>query len=105
MGQGPETRLVNRMRAAILAEYPTAWIIKTHGSPFQQAGLPDLIVVVGGRVAGIEAKAQRPGESREAAFARVTMQQKACMVAMERAGAVTGVAVSVEDALAVMARL
>jgi hypothetical protein len=37
------------------------WAMKTHGSAFGVAGLPDVLVIKGGRAAWMEVK--RPGES------------------------------------------
>ena len=102
MAAGPETLLVNRMRAAVLDAYPSAFVVKVHGGVYQQAGLPDLLVVVRGRVVGIEAKAQRPGESEEHARERVTPRQQATLDAMERAGATVGCALTEAEALALV---
>lgn len=99
MTQGPETRLVNRIRSAIYAVCPDAWVLKVNGGPYQDAGVPDLLVVVSGRLVGIEVKAPRPGESREAALRRVTARQLAVLDALRRAGAEGGVVLSVEEAL------
>lgn len=97
--QGPETRLVNRIRDAIKAEHPDAWVMKVHGGSYQTAGTPDLLVCVQGRLVAIEVKAPKPGESREATYGRVTPLQRAVLASLLRAGAVAGVALSVEDAL------
>lgn len=94
-----ETRLVNRMKDAIREEFPDAFHAKIHGSPYQRSGLPDLVVILSGRVAGLEVKAAAPGESDEHARQRVTPLQQACLDEMARAGAHTGVIISVEEAL------
>lgn len=99
MGEGPETRLVKAMRKAIKTEWPASWFFKVYGNPFQKAGVPDLLVVIDGHLVGIEAKAQRPGESRAAAFARTSKRQWAVLMELREAGATAGVALSVEDAL------
>lgn len=104
----PETRLVNRMRREIQARWPAAFVVKVHGNPYQAAGLPDLLVVlegtVGTTVVAIEAKAQRAGESRERALARVTLRQRDTLDRLSRAGAVAGVALTVEEALELVTR-
>lgn len=102
MAAGPETRLVRKIVKAILAEWPSAWCFKVQGNPYQSAGVPDLLVVVSGRLVGIEVKAQRPGESEEHALGRVTLRQWATIEALRRAGATAGPALSVEDSLALV---
>lgn len=99
MPPGPETRLVGRIRAAIRKERPDAWIIKTHGNPYQQAGLPDLLVLTGGTLVALEVKCQQPGESDWAARSRVTTLQRVTLDAIERAGGVAAVVLTVEEAL------
>jgi hypothetical protein len=96
---GPETRLVKRMIAAILKAYPTAWVIKSHGGPYQETGLPDIFVVVEGRFVGIEAKAPEPGESDERILRRVTPKQRLQLDRLTRAGAVAGCAWTVDGAV------
>lgn len=102
MAVGPETRLVNRIKRAIEAEHPSSWVLKTHGGPYQQAGVPDLLVSLGGLVVGLEVKCQRPGESVEAARRRVTVRQALTLEAMRGSGAVAEVVVTVEEALSVL---
>lgn len=96
---GPETLLVDRIRKAIKREHPTAWVMKVHGSPYQPAGIPDLLVVLDGHLTGIEVKAPRSAEATSATMARVTPRQWATIEALRRAGATAGVAFSVEAAL------
>ena len=100
----PETRLVERMKRAILARWPDAFVVKLHGNPYQSAGLPDLLVVLRGRVVGVEAKAPRIGESREHALGRVTLRQRAVLDRIEKAGGVTGVALTVDEAVDIVSR-
>jgi hypothetical protein len=71
------------------------WLIKTHGDPYQAAGLPDIIAIAPGtgRFLGIEVK--RPG-------GRLTDLQKATLARINAAGGVAGVAFGVEDALALL---
>lgn len=102
MADGPETRLVKAITRAILSRWPDAYVIKVHGNPYQQAGTPDLLVVIAGRLTGIEVKYPRPGESREARERRVSARQRAEIARLRRAGAVAGMADSVEEALALI---
>jgi len=67
------------------------WMVKTHGGPYQTAGLPDIIAVApgSGRLLGIEVK--RPTELQKATLARINA-----------AGGVAGVAFGIEDALVLL---
>lgn len=90
------------MTVAIKREYPTAWIVKIAGGPYQRVGIPDLLVSVDGRTVGIEVKAQKPRESAEHARERATPTQRATIAAMKRAGAVAGVAITIDEAVALV---
>src|SRR3546814_10086227 len=68
----PETALVGRIRTAVKRKFPDALIQKLHGGPYQTAGLPDLIIVIEGRIYGFEVKKQRLGESAEHADRKST---------------------------------
>lgn len=105
MGQGPETRLVNQIRKALDKAHPSAFIFKAAGGPYQMAGIPDLLGCITGTFIGIEVKAQRRGESRTAALNRVTTRQRMTLDRITRAGGVAGVALSVDDALAITQHL
>jgi len=59
------------------------WAAKLHGSPYQQVGLPDILMVVAGRAVFIEAKSSR---------GTVTPIQAAVHKALKRAGAVVLIA-------------
>jgi hypothetical protein len=41
-----------------LDQQPDVWWIKTHGAPYGRAGVPDLLVCVGGKFAALELKAK-----------------------------------------------
>lgn len=99
MSAGPETRLVERITEAIKAKWPAAWAVKVHGGPYQTVGIPDLLVVVEGRLTGLEVKAQRLGESEEHARNRATPTQLATIAAIRRAGGVAGVVLTVEESI------
>lgn len=103
MPSQPEGRLVEAIRRAISRKYPAAWTFKVAGGPYQTGGVPDVLVCVNGILVGIEVKARRAAESEEHALARVTLRQQAALNRMAEAGAVTGVALSVHDALEIVA--
>jgi len=103
---GPESVLVRSIVQAILREHPDAWVFKVHGSPYQMAGVPDLLVCIHGRLVAIEVKMPRPGESLAAALDRATPGQRHQIARIRKAGgsagvvtSVTGVARLIEDAL------
>lgn len=102
MGSGPETRLVGAIRRAILEAHADAWVVKVAGGPYQEAGIPDLIVCVGGRLVGLEVKAPRPGESPAAARRRASAIQLAQLERIRRAGGSAAVVLSVDEALEVV---
>jgi len=85
-----EGRLVNRIRTAILREHPEAIVIKLHGGPYQQAGLPDLLVVIRGRAVFLEVK--RPGGA-------LTPLQEHTIARLRAAGALAEVVRSADEAL------
>lgn len=102
MGQTPETGLVKAIRKAVLAEWPDAYILKVHGSPYQPAGTPDLLLTVEGWFIGLEVKCQRPGESREHALGRVSVSQQGHLDAIRKAGGWAQAVLTVEEALYVV---
>lgn len=95
----PETLLVGKIRTAVKRKFPDAMITKLHGGPYQTAGLPDLIVVIDGRIYGFEVKKQRLGESAEHAYGRATLTQRKRLADLRRAGGVGAVVLSVEEVL------
>ena len=68
--------------------------IKLHGSPYQEAGLPDLVVILRGRVFWLEVK--RPGR-------KLTRVQSLVHERLRANGAQCYVVYSVEEARAVLA--
>lgn len=88
-----EKTVVNKIREALKVA-GVKWIMKTHGSPYQQSGVPDLLCIapVTGRLVGIEVK--RPGGTW-----KVTELQKKQIENIREAGGVAGVATSAEEAL------
>lgn len=91
-----EKVVVNKIRDA-LKSVGVKWILKTHGSPYQQSGIPDLLCISPGtgRLVGIEVK--RPHGTW-----KVTELQKHQIELIREAGGVAGVATTVEDAMALL---
>lgn len=73
-----EALYIQRLRAVLRERYGSRlWLFKTHGSPYQTAGLPDILGVLNGRAFGIEVK--QPGKVP-------TALQDRTMIDMEVAG-------------------
>lgn len=60
MSKGPESKIVKKIKDAILEEYPQALVLKIHGSQYQEAGIPDLLCCINGYFFGFEVK--QPGK-------------------------------------------
>jgi hypothetical protein len=86
--EGKVTAAIVRHLKALQKAGAPLWFAKLHGGPMQRAGLPDLIVLIDGRLLAIEVK--RPGGKASALQAHT-------LSAMERAGASSVVACSVGD--------
>ncbi len=99
-----ETGLVKAIVRAVKKKYPVAWIMKVHGGPMQMAGIPDLLICVGGLLIGAEAKHQKPGESAEHARGRATPLQRNMIHLINTAGGMAGVVLSPEETLDLIAR-
>lgn len=57
MSEKPETRLQRKIQEALKERYgQNIWIMKTHGSPYQKRGLPDLLISLYGRFCALEVK-------------------------------------------------
>lgn len=98
-----EKGVVAAIVTAIRKNYPTAWIFKVVGGPFQMSGVPDLLVCVEGLLVGLEVKFQRPGESRNAALSRVTQRQAAVIRDIRAAGGTADAVLTPHEALSVIA--
>lgn len=74
------------------------WIIKTHGSPYQCSGIPDLLAIAPktGRLVGIEVKRPKVGKPTELQLKQIEK--------INAAGGVAGIATCVEEALALVQR-
>lgn len=103
--QGPETRLVNKMRAAAKEKYGERLVIvKHHGSEFAQAGVSDLLCCLDGTFIAVEVKAPENYGSEERAITQgPTVKQWAFLARVEKAGGTAVVCASVESFLAVLA--
>lgn len=97
-----EAGLVKQIAGAVKKKYPESWIMKVHGGPMQVAGIPDMLIVVDGRLIGAEVKHRKPRESEEHARGRATPIQRAQIEKLRAAGAVAGVVLSVEETLALI---
>lgn len=84
-----ETRLVKTILKVLREQ--GGWWIKTHGGPFQQSGLPDIIGSLHGRFVGLEVK--KPGEEASEIQKHVMKEIK------EKGEGVVKVVTSVEDVL------
>ncbi len=93
MSQKPESRLV----AKILKELRSqgGWWFKTHGSPYQMAGIPDILGCHQGRFVALEVKV--PGKEHE-----TSTRQDWTMKRIQEAGGVATVVSSKSGALGVL---
>jgi hypothetical protein len=99
-----ETGLVESIQKAIHRHYPDAWLFKVVGSPYQMAGVPDVLVCIEGMLIGLEAKFIRPGETWGHAVARTTAQQEIQIQRIKRSGGAAGTVTSVQEALDLIAQ-
>lgn len=54
MASKPESKLQNDIQKRLKSK--GAWVLKTHGGPFQRKGIPDLLVCYNGVFIGMEVK-------------------------------------------------
>lgn len=97
--QGPETKLVKKMRDAGKAEYGDRLVtVKYHGSQYGEAGVSDLLCVLDGVFVAVEAKAPESygGSVIRAVAEGPSLKQRAFGARVATAGGVFGVAASVE---------
>ncbi len=91
-----ESTLVRNILKEIRAE--GGWWFKTHGSPYQMAGLPDILGVHDGRFVAFEVKI--PGKETQ-----TSPRQEMTMHRIHEAGGVTAVVSSTHGALGVLSIL
>jgi hypothetical protein len=97
-----ESGLVRAIVIAVKRAWPDSFGWKVHGSPYQIAGLPDLVFCIRGHFIGLEAKHQRPGESLAHALGRATPAQLEKIQQINTAGGTAAVVTSVDGALALI---
>lgn len=95
-----ESTLTASIVREIVRCWPSCWYFKVHGSPYQRAGVPDLLLCVEGRFIGLEVKHPKPGESEDHARSRATVRQRKQISDIIAAGGYAAVVVSVEEAVA-----
>lgn len=103
--QGPETRLIKRMRDAGREHYGTRLVtVKYHGSQFGEAGVSDLLCVLSGVFVACEVKAPESyGGSIERALEKgPTVKQRLFLERVEEAGGVAGFAADVDGFMALL---
>lgn len=105
MAEGPETRLVKKMRAALSDRYPGCWHVKQHGGQYSQVGVPDILVCIEGHFLALEVKAPRDGESDATILSRVTPLQSETLAKLRKAGAIAEVVWDVDQMLETIERL
>ncbi len=96
MSPKPESRLVSKILKNIRSQ--GGWWFKTHGSPYQMSGLPDLIGCHDGRFVALEVK--MPGKETD-----TSPRQEWTMKRIKGAGGVVAVVSSVHGALGVLSIL
>lgn len=99
-----EEQLQARICKAIAEKRPEAWIFHPVGGPFQTPGIPDLLICIDGMLIGMELKFAHPGESDKHARNRATPQQRRQIAAINDAGGMAGVVISVDEAFDLIRR-
>lgn len=95
---------MGRIMREVVKVYPSAWVFKVVGSPYQMSGVPDLLLSVHGVLIGLEVKHQRPGESTETAFSRASPRQMYQLQQISKSGAYGAVVLTVESAMFAIAQ-
>ena len=90
-----ESGVVDAIRRRIAQVWPSSVTWKMHGSIYMEAGIPDVLCCVEGRLIFLEVKHQKPGESRGHALARTSVEQ---VRQIRRVRAAGGAACTVLDA-------
>lgn len=105
--EGPETRLVRKMRKEGLARYGTRLVtIKQHGGVFSEVGVSDLLCCLDGVFLAVEVKAPESyGGSVELAIERgATVKQHEFIRRIQAAGGVAGVVADLDGFMALLAQ-
>ena len=90
-----ESGVVDAIRRRIAVEWPTSVTWKMHGSVYMEAGIPDVLCCVDGRLIFLEVKHLKPGESEAHAYGRTSVEQVRQIKRIRAAG---GAACTVLDA-------
>jgi len=101
-GVANEAALVKQIQSRIKKEFPTAWVVKVVGNPYQVSGIPDLLVLHEGHLFAFEVKHQKIRESEEHARARASEIQLRTLEKIRKAGGVAAVVLSSEEVLKYM---
>jgi hypothetical protein len=100
--EGPETKLVRKMREAGAAKYGSQLVmVKYHGSQFGETGVSDLLCVLNGVFVAVEVKAPESyGGSVEKALEKgPTVKQRLFGKRVEKAGGVFDVCATIDGFL------
>lgn len=103
--EGPETKLVRKMRDAATAKYGSRIImVKHHGSEYAKSGVSDLLCCLDGVFVACEVKAPESyGNNVDRALAEgPTVLQRSFVDKVQKAGGVGGFAASVEGFLSLL---
>lgn len=84
---GPEQRIQRQI--VLHLRSMGAWVFKVHGSPYQRAGVPDLLVGYKGQLYALEVK--RPGQRLSAIQTKIIEEIRA-------SGCIAGRVESIEEA-------
>jgi hypothetical protein len=104
--EGPETRLVKKMRAEARRVYGARQVLwKNHGSEFSESGLSDVTGTIDGVFVAIEVKAPESyGGSVERALEKgPTVKQRIFVDKVRKAGGIGGFAATVEQFMDLLA--
>jgi hypothetical protein len=86
----PESKLGDKVKTAFEKEFPGIYLVKIHGGPYQESGIPDMVGCYQGRFIGIELKIEGNVP---------TEKQKDHLRRIEISGGIQGVAYSVAEAV------
>lgn len=90
-----ESQLTTQIKKSLLQARPDMWLIKVHGGPMQQPGVPDLIGVWQGHFIALEVK--HPNSRHP-----VTPRQQHAIDQITAAGGIAAVVSSVSEAARVV---
>lgn len=106
MSEGPETKLVKKMRDAGQKMYGNRLVtVKYHGSMYGEAGVSDLLCVLDGMFIACEVKAPESygGSVERALKVGPTVKQRAFVARVIKAGGIGGFAATVDQYMDLLA--